>query len=98
MGDKRFSPIPQQTKLEKIGYRNMEKYVGNQSWGQWPMRLAKFHRTKKMHEESIQEGKTLYTCSSDTIGRSFVQQCNEKIVTLTCPAPLVPLQQWLVHD
>ena len=98
MGDKRFSPIPEQTKLEKIGYRNMEKYVGNQSWGQWPMQLAKFHCTKKMHEESIQECKTLHTCSSGTIGKSFVQQCNEKTVTLTCPAPPVPLQQWLVRD
>ena len=96
MGDKRFSPIPKQTKLEKIGYRNMEKYVGNQSWGQWPMQLAKFHCTKKMHEESIQECKTLHTCLSSTIGKSFVQQCNEKIVTLTCPAPSVPLQQWVV--
>ena len=98
MGDKRFSPIPKQTKLEKIGYRNMDKYVGNQSWGQWPMQLAKFHCTKKMHEESIQECKTLHTCSFGTIGKSFVQQCNDKTVTLTCPAPPVPLQQWLVRD
>ena len=83
MDDKSFSPIPEQTKLEKIGYRNMEKYVGNQSWGQWPMQLAKFHCTKNMHEESIQESKTLHTCSFSTIGKSFVQQCNEKTVTLT---------------
>ena len=98
MGEKCFSPIPKQIKSEKIGYRNMEKYVGNQSWEQWPKRLAKFHYTKKMHEESIQECKTLHTCSFGTIGKSFVQQCNEKIVTLTCPAPPVPLQQWLVQD
>ena len=98
MGDKRFSPIPKQTKLENIGYRNMEKYVGNQSWGQRSMQLAKFHCTKKMHEESIQECKTLDTCSSGTIDKSFMQQCNEKIVKLTCPAPPVPLQQWVVRD
>ena len=98
MGDKRFSPIPKQTKLEKIGYRNMGKYVGNQSWGQWPMQLAKFYCIKKINEEFIQECKTLNTCSFGTIGKSFVQQCNEKIVTLTCPAPPVTLQQWLVQD
>ena len=56
----------------------MEKYVGNQRWGQWPMQLARFHCTKKMHEESIQECKTFHTCSSGTIGKSFMQQCNEK--------------------
>ena len=74
MGDERSSPIPEQTKLEKIGYRKMEKYVGNQSWGQWPMQLAKFHRIKKMHEESIQECKTLHTCLFGTIGKSL---CNK---------------------
>ena len=93
MGDKRFRSIPKQTKSEKIECRKMEKYVGNQSWGQWPMQLAKFHCTKKMHEESIQECKTLHTSSFGTIGKSFVQQCNEKIVTLTCLAPPVLLQQ-----
>ena len=98
MGDKRFSPILEQTKLEKIGFRNIDKYVGNQSWGQRPVQLAKFHCTKEMHEYSIQECKTLHTCSFGTIGKSFVQQCNDKTVTLTCPAPPVPLQQWLVRD
>ena len=92
MDDKRFSPILEQTKLEKIGYRNKEKYVGNQSLRQWPMQLTKFHCTKKMHEESIEECKTLHTCSFGKIGKSFVQQCNEKIVTLACPTPPVPLQ------
>ena len=47
MSDKRFSLVLEQTKLEKIEYRNMEEYGGNQSWGQWPMQLAKFHCTKK---------------------------------------------------
>ena len=98
MGDRRFSPIPEQTKLEKIGYRNMEKSVGNQSWGQWPMQLATFHCTKKIHEESIQECKTIHICSFGTIGKLFVQQRNEKIVTLTSPAPPVPSQQWVVWD
>ena len=92
MGDKWFSPILKQTKLAKIGYRNMEKYVGNQNWGQWLMQLVKFYCTKKVHEESIQECKTLDTCSFGTIGKSFVQQCNEKTVTLTCLAPPIPLQ------
>ena len=66
----------------------MEVNVGNQSWVHRPMQLAKCHRTKKyIHEEYIQECKTLHTWSSDTIGKSFMQQCNEQTVTLTCPAP-----------
>ena len=62
------------------------------------MQVAKFHCTKEMDEDSIQECSTLHTCSFGTIGKSFVQQCNDKTVTLTCPAPPVPLQQWLVRD
>ena len=47
MGDKRFSPIPKQTKLQKkSGFRNMEVNVGNQSWVHWSMHLAKYIHMK----------------------------------------------------
>ena len=99
MGDKRFSPIPKQTKLEKIGYRRIstnmwETRVGDSG----PCNLQNFIAPKKCMKIPFKNASTLHTCSFGTIGKSFVQQCNDKTVTLTCPAPPVPLQQWLVRD
>ena len=78
---------------QKIGCRNMEVNVGNQSWVHWSMHLAKICT----YEESWQGCTTLHTCSFDTTCRSFVQQCNEKTVPLTCQAPPVMSLPWFVR-
>ena len=74
MRDKRFSPIPKQTKLPNLELpmsrcRNMEVDVGNQIWVHRSMHLAKSVRTKRV-------GKDVAHCTHVLLTQHAYHLCN----------------------